>query len=456
MATAKPAKTLSQQIVEARARAAKCTSLYIVMIGFNEDGFKAKVNSASTPDTEYTITRDIDGNLSCSCPATIICKHVGLIMSKGVDFHSNAQRPEPTPEWIEQALAAFDAHLGRFDGSSRPDGLPDPLLYASYPADDDPDPEPPATIAILEERMELLRADDMERDYSEMQPVFQPEPSAPAPKRINHVATVVAACGACVTTVEVAAKAYQYLKAHGVRWNDPEDFADQVVCEWYDGRKASEPSAPATVQDDWIGNRKPFLCGACLDLVSRVTAAGVCNYCARQQPEPPAPAALRGKALARQAQKAASRAKTASHRSDRRQNKRDLVRYAGKVDEQALSSEQEDALACWHATYFPPAKQPALCCFCREKLGTLAHTAGLFCSEACFMDYVSAKQELLINPSLADDEQAEWEAFGDWLEAETARLEAEAVRALPALRYTDPFAEADEYSAMYARLYGYC
>src|SRR5579885_3025276 len=69
MASIVTRKSIEVQIKEACERARKNPDLYIIAIGDTGCGWNAIVNSASTPFQEYTIVRDVDGNLHCSCPA---------------------------------------------------------------------------------------------------------------------------------------------------------------------------------------------------------------------------------------------------------------------------------------------------------------------------------------------------------------------------------------------------
>jgi hypothetical protein len=95
---AKTQKTLAKQLTCAQERA-RTTTLDLVMIGQGAQGdFKAVVTSERDRSVEYTITYgEQTHDLTCSCPATVICKHIGYLLNRGIDFHSNGLRPEDVP-----------------------------------------------------------------------------------------------------------------------------------------------------------------------------------------------------------------------------------------------------------------------------------------------------------------------------------------------------------------------
>ena len=163
-------KSINQQVSEARARAAKCTSFYVVMIGSDNTGFKAEVTSGSQEGVTYIITRNPQtGNLQCPCKATIVCRHIGLLMNRyHVAYQTNAIPASalpitPNPNHQDDAALDVEAMLAEAkalfaDGASfvnlNADGtvsVADPVaLAAEFAGDDDPEPEPPAPATFAE------------------------------------------------------------------------------------------------------------------------------------------------------------------------------------------------------------------------------------------------------------------------------------------------------------------
>ncbi|GEM_PF-3923806 len=313
MASIVTRKSIEVQIKEACERARKNPDLYIIAIGDTGCGWNAIVNSASTPFQEYTIVRDVDGNLHCSCPAQIVCKHVGLLVNRGVSYHSTAVRQQPAP---------------------------------------DPDPAP---ICPTEEECDTAYA-----------AAFAALPKTEQPP--TH-------CARCGTPLGGPLG-----KTMDGGQDDLCDYCQESV-DIANGRPSSRrPPAPATVKQCEMCEQEPATdfsdqprCAACVRLCERMEA----------------------RKLARQQQKSRRAEKRAGNKRDRRAGRRDLARYAGPIDELLLTDEQEDALAAWHAKYFPPAKPQVLCCFCREHLAEIATPAGIFCSAACIADYQQATRELL-------------------------------------------------------------
>lgn len=75
-------KSLDQQIAEAIERAR--TSTISVL---HSDERTITVTSGTPGHEPYVVSRDTDGNLSCSCPAQVVCKHVGLLLLSGEEYH---------------------------------------------------------------------------------------------------------------------------------------------------------------------------------------------------------------------------------------------------------------------------------------------------------------------------------------------------------------------------------
>lgn len=104
------AKTLEQQLTCAQERARKA-SITLICIGAGSHGFRAEASSERDRSTTYEITRDPQTHdLVCTCPATVVCKHIGSALLAGASYHTNAMpssalpvtpnlnRPDPEPE----------------------------------------------------------------------------------------------------------------------------------------------------------------------------------------------------------------------------------------------------------------------------------------------------------------------------------------------------------------------
>lgn len=110
-------KPLEQQISEAKARA--LTARIEIDTTVNTPfGSYILVTSEQDATITYAITRDPEGNLTCSCPARVVCKHIGLVLLRGMGYHV------PPGEAKQAAqLAAFrhrDAGLTNSEASATP------------------------------------------------------------------------------------------------------------------------------------------------------------------------------------------------------------------------------------------------------------------------------------------------------------------------------------------------
>ncbi len=72
-------KSIETQLSEARARA-MTARIEIDTTASAPDGSVVYVTSESDARVAYAVTRDMDGNLTCSCPARVVCKHTALAM----------------------------------------------------------------------------------------------------------------------------------------------------------------------------------------------------------------------------------------------------------------------------------------------------------------------------------------------------------------------------------------
>jgi hypothetical protein len=173
------AKTLEQQLICAIARA-RIAKIVLICIGSGEHGFRAEVTSERARSTTYTITRDTaTGDLVCTCPATVVCKHIGATLLAGASFHSNAKRPEDVPvtpnpnrpeleppapsaasTFAERQAAANAAHAAQLRARY---GEPD-LVWVNSIIDDD---LPASPIAVTEEEglAELLGRDSTDDEW---------------------------------------------------------------------------------------------------------------------------------------------------------------------------------------------------------------------------------------------------------------------------------------------------
>ncbi len=90
--------TLAQQLTKACARAVTGTNT-IVRLGNDESGLLAILTSARDARLAYTIRRDqASGTLTCSCPARVVCKHIGLLLVQyGVPYHTTGRPDEMQP-----------------------------------------------------------------------------------------------------------------------------------------------------------------------------------------------------------------------------------------------------------------------------------------------------------------------------------------------------------------------
>lgn len=89
---------LAQQLTKACARAVKSPNT-IVRLGRAERGSLAILTSARDARVADTIRRDqASGTLTCSCPAWVVCKHIGLLLVRyGVPYHSIRRPGETQP-----------------------------------------------------------------------------------------------------------------------------------------------------------------------------------------------------------------------------------------------------------------------------------------------------------------------------------------------------------------------
>ena len=79
-------KTEDQQISDAKARA-KIARIGIDRTASKSDGSLIKVTSEQDATITYDVTRDLQGKLICSCPARVICKHIGVVLLLGIKYH---------------------------------------------------------------------------------------------------------------------------------------------------------------------------------------------------------------------------------------------------------------------------------------------------------------------------------------------------------------------------------
>ena len=79
-------KTLDQQISEAKAQATTAR-IAVDLAASMPNSSLIRVTSERDPTITYAITRDPEGKLTCSCPARVVCKHIGLVLSQGINYH---------------------------------------------------------------------------------------------------------------------------------------------------------------------------------------------------------------------------------------------------------------------------------------------------------------------------------------------------------------------------------
>lgn len=79
-------KSLEQQLIEAIAHA-MTARIEIDTTASAPDGSVTIVTSEKQASESYVVTRDFDGNLTCSCPARVVCKHVGICLLTGLEYH---------------------------------------------------------------------------------------------------------------------------------------------------------------------------------------------------------------------------------------------------------------------------------------------------------------------------------------------------------------------------------
>lgn len=91
-------KSIETQITEARARATIC-SCRVLLIRCAAPDVLAILTSAQDASRVYTIRRDqTSGILKCSCPATVVCKHIGLLLVRhGVPYHTHTSPAQALP-----------------------------------------------------------------------------------------------------------------------------------------------------------------------------------------------------------------------------------------------------------------------------------------------------------------------------------------------------------------------
>ncbi len=96
--TTRVQKSIETQITEARARATTC-SCRVLLIRCAAPDVLAILTSAQDASRVYTIRRDqTSGMLRCSCPATVVCKHIGLLLVlHGVPYHTHARPAQALP-----------------------------------------------------------------------------------------------------------------------------------------------------------------------------------------------------------------------------------------------------------------------------------------------------------------------------------------------------------------------
>ena len=133
--TRKPAqqKPLEQQIECAKARA-KTSKIDLVSIYADGEGSVTWTVTSACSDAWYHITYGADNHLTCDCPATVVCKHIGLVLNRNVDY-TRKSRPAPTPaapaDASEAAIEASDDFNADYDAWL--DSLPgDELAFALW------------------------------------------------------------------------------------------------------------------------------------------------------------------------------------------------------------------------------------------------------------------------------------------------------------------------------------
>lgn len=101
-------KSLEQQISEAKTRAMKAR-IEIDSTNSAPDGSCTKVTSERDARVTYTVARNHEGVLACDCEARVVCKHIGLALLTGIEYHI-----DPMALAVEARVKAFrflDAYL---------------------------------------------------------------------------------------------------------------------------------------------------------------------------------------------------------------------------------------------------------------------------------------------------------------------------------------------------------
>lgn len=89
-------KPLEQQIECAKARA-KTAKIDLVSIYADGNGQVTwTITSACNPNDWYHVSYGADNHLTCDCPATVVCKHIGLVLNRNIDY-TRKNRSAPTP-----------------------------------------------------------------------------------------------------------------------------------------------------------------------------------------------------------------------------------------------------------------------------------------------------------------------------------------------------------------------
>ena len=92
---AKTQKPLEQQIecAQARAKTAKIDLLSIYADG--EGNVTWTITSERDANTWYYVTYGTDNHLTCDCPAQCVCKHIGLVLNRNVNYTRTGQPANP-------------------------------------------------------------------------------------------------------------------------------------------------------------------------------------------------------------------------------------------------------------------------------------------------------------------------------------------------------------------------
>lgn len=98
-------KTLEQQIETAKAHA-MTARIEIDTTNSLPDGSKTVVTSEQCASTTYTVTRNEQGCLVCTCPSRVVCKHTALVMlALGIEYQVAVA--DPMAEAKAARLEAF-------------------------------------------------------------------------------------------------------------------------------------------------------------------------------------------------------------------------------------------------------------------------------------------------------------------------------------------------------------